>query len=58
MPPKRIPPEQRFWGFVDKGEPDECWEWKGNSHPTGYGKFWEATGRCMHTVSHMLWRMA
>lgn len=41
MPPKRIPPEQRFWSFVDKGEPDECWEWKGNAHPTGYGKFWE-----------------
>lgn len=41
MPPKRIPPEQRFWGFVKKGKPDECWEWKGNAHPAGYGKFWE-----------------
>lgn len=24
-----IPDEERFWGFVDKKSPNECWEWKG-----------------------------
>lgn len=32
------PPEQRFWHHVDKGDLDECWEWKGTLfHSTGYG---------------------
>ena len=37
----------RFWRFVDKRGPDECWEWKGarNMQPgKGYGKF-HAFGR-------------
>lgn len=35
-----IPPEVRFWNFVNKAEEDECWEWGGGSNPVGYGKFW------------------
>ena len=29
----------RFWAFVDKKGPDECWLWKG-ALPNGYGRFW------------------
>lgn len=27
----------RFWGHVDKGEPDECWPWKRAHTAKGYG---------------------
>lgn len=30
---------RRFLIRVDVGEPDECWEWKGNSLKSGYGIF-------------------
>ena len=29
----------RFWAKVDKGEPDECWEWTAYVTPNGYGQF-------------------
>lgn len=32
--------EQRFWAKVDRGEPDECWEWQGNRDLNGYGRIW------------------
>jgi len=35
--PKPIPIEERFWRYVDKRGQDECWEWTGCLHPTGYG---------------------
>lgn len=28
----------RFWSFVEKGEPDQCWNWQGYAMPTGYGR--------------------
>lgn len=28
---------RRFWKFVDKRGPDECWPWKGAKTPHGYG---------------------
>jgi hypothetical protein len=31
-------PEERFWRYVDKGGPDECWEWQASRLPAGYGQ--------------------
>lgn len=33
-----VPPEERFWRFVDK-TPAGCWEWTGWRAPGGYGQF-------------------
>ena len=30
--------ESRFWPKVDRGEPDECWEWLAAQRPDGYGQ--------------------
>lgn len=35
--PKGLP--QRFWDKVDVCGPDECWPWKANRSPNGYGMF-------------------
>lgn len=29
----------RFWRFVDRRGPDECWLWTGAHHEMGYGRF-------------------
>lgn len=29
---------QRFWSRVDRGTPGECWLWRGNRIPQGYGQ--------------------
>jgi hypothetical protein len=34
-----------FWGKVVKGE--GCWIWSGEILRTGYGRHWEANGRCL-----------
>jgi hypothetical protein len=31
--------QTRFWAFVKKGTPEECWEWTGYRHEEGYGVF-------------------
>lgn len=30
---------RRFWSYVEKGKPDECWVWGGNTDKQGYGRF-------------------
>lgn len=34
---KPVPLEVRFWKFVDKRGPDECWPWIGSKNQDGYG---------------------
>jgi hypothetical protein len=29
----------RFWGYVEKGEGDECWTWTASIETAGYGQF-------------------
>lgn len=31
--------EDRFWSYVDRRGPNECWEWQGTRDPRGYGRF-------------------
>jgi hypothetical protein len=35
----RGPKPKGFWFYVDKGEPNECWEFFGARHYKGYGEF-------------------
>jgi hypothetical protein len=38
--PKPTPEDvERFWSKVDKGAPNECWEWTGYTNEDGYGGF-------------------
>jgi len=30
--------EERFWGKVDVGNKDECWDWKASTRTDGYGQ--------------------
>lgn len=32
------PLEERFWRYVDKRDPDECWEWTAKRERNGYGR--------------------
>lgn len=29
--------KERFWSFVDRRSPEECWPWIGGRYPTGHG---------------------
>jgi len=42
---KYVPPSIRFWRFVSKGDPNECWVWTGFRYKKGlaYGQFEEGT---------------
>lgn len=45
----------RFWAKVDRGGEDECWEWKGCLHHTGYGHFrFNKKPESSHRVSYYL----
>jgi hypothetical protein len=45
----------RFWKYVHKGLPRQCWEWQSTRNRSGYGKFW-LNGRTdiAHRVSYRL----
>jgi hypothetical protein len=42
-----LPPDQRFWKFANKGNPDECWNWSGQRDKDGYGCFRFSTAKPM-----------
>ena len=46
----------RFWAKVERGEPDECWEWQACTSPHGYGRVGaeELTTDYAHRVSMKL----
>lgn len=48
----RKPVAERFWPKVDRGGPDECWEWTGTRDWFGYGVI--AGGLKAHRVSYEL----
>ena len=33
--------KEKFWKKVEKGEPDQCWNWKASIRDDGYGAFWD-----------------
>lgn len=49
----------KFWKRIDRGSPNECWEWNGScNHEFGYGIInWCGTTTVSHRVAAMLWGM-
>lgn len=48
-------PEERFWHFVQKAGPDECWPWTGFRDKDGYGSFRAAKGnQRAHRISYAM----
>jgi hypothetical protein len=42
----------RFWEKVNKGQPDQCWEWAACTNPKGYGQFrWDGMMRQAHRMA-------
>lgn len=48
------PLADRFWEKVQRGAPDECWEWTGRRAPNGYGVIPDGETRYAHRVSFVL----
>jgi len=46
------PIEVRFWSRVNKGAPDECWEWQGGQAPGRYGNLGK------HLAHRLAWVIA
>lgn len=44
--------EEKFWSKVNKLGPEDCWEWLGAKHPTGYGKLWIILDKRVCKPSH------
>ena len=44
--PAPRPTAERFWSYVDRRGPEECWPWRGNvKNGLGYGRFTTRGGR-------------
>jgi len=39
IPPLTPQDKERFWAKVQKGQPNECWEWQAGCFWDGYGEF-------------------
>lgn len=44
--------EQRFWRHVQRGKPDECWEWQAWKNNKGYGMVGSGVPRPKLLLSH------
>lgn len=56
MAVRRRPVEERFWPKVEKGGPDECWEWKAYcSTTTGYGQLAQSRKDGPTTAHRVSW---
>ena len=47
-------PKKRFWEKVGVRGEDECWEWKGDRHPFGYGRFNNGEGRIVNSHRYVM----
>ena len=45
---------ERFWGKVDMGNPDECWEWMAYKLKGRYGRF--RLGRMIYYAHRLAWQ--
>jgi hypothetical protein len=53
--PCRLTLEERFWGRVNKAEPNDCWSWRGAKDGMGYGTLGgDNTETPAHRVSWMI----
>lgn len=47
--------QERFWSKVERGGPDECWNWKAYKLSFGYGRVgWRGGVQLAHRVSYAL----
>jgi len=51
---------KRFWKYVDKQGPDDCWEWVGAMEAKGYGNFSlkgrsQRSHRVSWAIAHRTW---
>lgn len=52
---KTIPVDDRFWSYVKKNGPDDCWIWVGPTYPNGYGRMYVNGKEIMaHRLSYMI----
>lgn len=47
--------EQKFWRYIERGGPDDCWPWSGHINQDGYGRF--RTGGAMAMAHRMVYAM-
>lgn len=48
-------PAQRFWNYVQPGDPGDCWEWQGRRDKDGYGTVRTTTSMIRaHRVSYVI----
>lgn len=55
--PPLKPAEPRFWAKVNRGGPDDCWEYQAKRDRGGYGRFWlDGKTRGAHVVAWLFTR--
>jgi hypothetical protein len=52
----RVQDIERFWAKVSRGNPAECWNWKGGANARGYGRF--KVGRRLYSPHRIAFELA